>query len=395
VLKDGATRTTASQSRVLQLVVVAEFALSLVLLVAAMLLARSYLAVADTPLGFHADHVLTLRTSLPDARYDDRQRAALVERIVAACRVLPGVTDAAAVSTLPLTGESEGWGLLAEGNPNTASFVMTRARAVTPGYFRTMGIQLLAGRDFDATDRGRIVGAVNATAARRLWPGVANPVGRRLRGKTPMTIVAVVADTRASGLDNEVRPYLYVPFWVFAPPSFALTIHTDRSLSTLVPAIKSIVWQVDKDQPITHVEAMNDVVFASIGSRRFPFILITTFGVFALVLAAIGMYAVLSYAVTQRTREIGIRLALGASRATVVATILRDGAVLAAVGAVVGVGVARLLVPALRALLYGVTAVDPPVFAGAVVVLLAIAFLASVVPAFRAARLDPAISLRV
>jgi putative ABC transport system permease protein len=159
---------------VLRLIVAAEFALSLVLLVAAALLARSYLAVTDTPLGFRADQVLTLRTSLPEAKYDDQQRAALVDRIVSGCGTLPGVTDAAAVSTLPLTGESEGWGLVAEDNPDLKDYVMARARGHVR-YFRTMGIRLLAGRDFDVTDRGRVVSVVSATAAQRLWPGILNP----------------------------------------------------------------------------------------------------------------------------------------------------------------------------------------------------------------------------
>ena len=394
VLKEGVNRATAARSVALRLLVVAEFALSLVLLVASALLATSYLAVADTPLGFRADHVLTFRTSLPDAKYDDQQRAALVDRLVAGCAALPGVTGAAAVSTLPLTGESEGWGLVAEENPDTSHYVMSRARAVTPGYFGTMGIRLLAGRDFAATDRGRVVGVVSATAARRIWPGVANPVGRRLRGHMPMRIIGIVDDTRASGLDNEVRPYLYVPFWLFAPDSFAVTVRAAGNLAALVPAVKAEVWRVDKDQPVTHVEPMSRVVAASIGSRLFQFVLMGIFGVFALALAAIGIYGVLSYAVAQRTREIGIRLALGASRGAVVAGVMRQAALLAATGAAVGVLAAWRLTPVLRALLYGVTELDPRAFAGAALLLLAIASVAGFVPAWRAARLDPTSSLR-
>ncbi len=394
VLKDGVNRSTAARSVALRLLVVAEFALSLVLLVASVLLAASYLAAADTPLGFRPDHVLTLRTSLPGTERDDQKRVALVDRIVAGCATLPGVTAAAAVSTLPLTDESEGWGLVTEDHPDMNQYVMSRARAVTPGYFRTMGIRLLAGRDIAASDRGRVVGVVSAMAARRLWPGVANPVGRRLFGHTPMTIIGVVDDTRASGLDNEVRPYIYVPFWVFTPGSFAVTIRADGNLPALVSAVKAEVWRVVKDQPVTHVEPMSAVVADSIGSRWFQFVLMATFGVFATALAAIGIYGVLSYAVAQRAREIGIRLALGASRGGVVSVVMRQAAVLAGIGAAVGVLAAWRLAPLLRAVLYGVTALDTRVFVGAAIVLLAIASLAGLVPACRAARLDPASSLR-
>lgn len=368
--------------------------MQLVLLMASALLAASYLAVADTALGFRPDHVLTFRTSLPESKYDDQKRAALVDRIVAGCATLPGVTGAAAVSTLPLTGESEGWGLVTEDTPDTNHYVMSRARAVTPGYFRTMGIRLLAGRDIAPSDRGRVVGVVSATAARRLWPGVGNPTGRRLRGRNPMTIVGVVDDTRASGLDNEVSPYLYVPFWLFAPDSFAVTIRAEGNLAPLVPAVKAEVWRVDKDQPVTHVQPMSGVVADSIGSRWFEFVVMAIFAVFALVLAAVGIYGVLSYAVAQRAREMGIRLALGASRGALVATVMRQAALLAGTGAAVGVVAAWRLVPLLNAVLYGVTVVDPRVFLGAVAGLLAIGSLAGLAPAWQAARLDPASSLR-
>jgi putative ABC transport system permease protein len=209
-----------------------------------------------------------------------------------------------------------------------------------------------------------------------------------------VTIIGVVDDTRASGLDNEVAPYVYVPFWLFAPDSFAVTLRADGDLSALVRAVKAEVWRVDKDQPVTHVEPMSQVVAESIGSRWFPFVLMGIFGAFALVLAAIGVYGVLSYAVAQRTRELGIRLALGASRRAVIAEVMRRAASLGIAGAGVGVLAAWLLMPMLRSLLYGVTALDPRILASAAVTLLAIASLAALVPAARAARLDPSASLR-
>ncbi len=394
VLKDGVNRSAAAHSVALRLLVVGEFALSLVLLVASALLAASYLAVAETPLGFRPEQVLTFRTSLPPTKYDADKRAALVDRIVAGCATLPGVTNAAAVSTLPLTGESEGWGLVTEDNPDSNQYVMTRVRAVTPGYFRTLGIRLLSGRDIAETDRGREVAIVSALAAKRLWPGVADPVGRRLAGKPAITIVGVVDDTRASGLDNDVIPYLYVPFWLFSPSSFAVAIRTEGNLAALAPAAKAEVWRIDKDQPITHVEPMTAVVSDSIGSRWFQWVLMGVFGLFATTLAAVGIYGVLSYAVAQRARELGIRLALGASRGGVLGLVLRQAATLAGIGAAVGAGVAWLLVPLLRVVLFRVAPLDGRIFLGAIGVLLAIAALAGLVPACRAARLDPAASLR-
>ena len=394
VLKEGVNRSSTARSVALRVLVVGEFALSLMLVTAAGLLAASYLAVADTPLGFQPDHVLTFRTSLPNARYDEAQRARLIDRIVTGCATLPGVTDVAAVSTLPLTGESEGWGIAAQDNPDPNEYVMSRARAVTPGYFRTMGIRLLSGRDISETDRGRNVALVSATAARRLWPGVSDPSGRRLRGSPPTTIIGVVDDTRASGLDNDVRPYVYVPFWEFAPTTFAVTVRAQGNLEVLVPAVKATVWNVDKDQPVTHVEPMTRVVSDSIGSRRFPFVLMTIFGAFAVLLTGIGMYGVLAYGVAQRTRELGIRLALGASRRTLIGGVMRQALALATLGAAVGGLCAWRFVPLLNTLVYGVTVFDPRLFVGAVVVLLMIASVASVFPARRAARLDPVTSLR-
>jgi putative ABC transport system permease protein len=387
-------RWSTGPARLRRVLVVAELALSLVLLVCAGLLARSFATVARTPLGFHAENVLTMRVTFPAvARPDQARRARLIEQLTADCAALPGVSSAAAVSTLPLTGESEGWGLTPEGDPSTN--VMTRVRAVTPGYFRTLGIRLRRGRELTAQDRrGAPVAVVSRTAARLLWPGIADPVGRRIASEPPMTVVGIVDDTRASGLDTEVRPYLYLPFQEFTPPEFALAIRTTADPGALAGAVRRAVWSLDPSLPVTHVATMRQLVAASIAPRRFPAVLMTAFSVFALVLAGVGIYGVLSYAVTQRTHEFGIRMALGATRRHLLGAVLRQAALLAAYGVAIGVAGAIELAPVLRRLLYGVAPSELSVYAGCALVLAAVAVVAGLVPARRAARLDPITCLR-
>jgi putative ABC transport system permease protein len=393
VMKAGGRTATTGPSRLREVLVVAEFALSLILLVSAALLARSFVSVASTPLGFHAENVLTMRLSLPNTKYDERRRAALVEQLVANCAVLPSVTTAAAVSTLPLTGESEGWGMIAEDNPNpkdSKSWTMMRARAITPSYFRTLGIRIRAGREFTAGDRGASpVAIVSQSAAQHLWPGVANPLGRRIKRDPPLTVVGIVDDTRASGIDTEVLPYLYVPFWQFSPEEFALAVRSAADPARLAASVKSEVWRIDKDQPVTHVAVMKQLVADSIAPRRFQAELMALFAGFAVVLAALGIYGIVSYSVAQRTHEIGIRMALGASRVDILVGIVKEAGVLAAVGATLGLAGAFALSPLLRSLLYGVGAAEPSIFAVCAALLITVAVVASLIPARRADGLDP------
>jgi putative ABC transport system permease protein len=394
-LKTSGRTATAAPSRLRATLVVSEFALSLVLLVGSGLLARSFLTVSRIPLGFHAENVLTMQLSLPDARYEEHRRAALIERLISNCSALPGVSVAAATSTLPLTGESEGWGIIAEDNPDHEHYTMARARAITPGYFRALGIRMRAGREFNDNDRGgQAVAILSESAARRLWPGVADPVGRRLLHKPPITVVGIVDDTHASGVDAEVRPYVYVPFRQFAPPEFAVVVRSAASPLALVNPVKTEIWRIDKDQPITHIATMRQVVADSIAPRRFQATLMTLFAAFAMVLAAIGIYGVLSYAVALHTQEIGIRMALGASRLSVVAGVLKQASILAIAGTTLGLVAAFRLAPLLGSLLYGVEVTDYSIFLGCAVLLLGVALVASVIPARRAARLDPIACLR-
>ena len=396
VLKAGGRGATAGPARLRTALVAVECALTLVLVAASGLLAKSYVTVARTPLGFHAENVLTMRTWLPDTKYNERSRVALIERLAANCADLPGVIASAAVTTLPLTGESEGWGIRAEDNPNPDDWTTLRVRAITPNYFRALGIRLRAGRVFTENDRGaNPVVIVSETGARRLWPGVANPLGRRLKMKPPaMILVGIVDDTRASGLDAEVRPYLYVPFWQFSPEEFSLAIRSAADPALLTRAIKSEVWRLDKDLPVTHVEVMKQLVADSIAPRRFQAVLMTVFGAFSLALAAVGVGGVVSYSVAQRTHEIGIRMALGASRLDVLTVVMGRAGALAMIGAVLGLAGTFAVMPLLRSLLYGVRPGEPSVLAVCAILILAVAALASIGPAWRASRLDPMSCLR-
>ena len=394
-LKSGGRAMTSAHSRWRPALMVAEFALSLLLVLAASLLAKSFVTVARTPLGFHAENVLTMRLSLPDNSFDDRRRVAFIDQLVANCSALPGVTSSAAVSTLPLTGESEGWGMAAEDNPNPQDFTMLRVRAITPGYLRTLGIRLRAGREFTARDgTGAPVAMVNESAARKLWPGVADPVGRRLKMNHPMTLVGIVDDTRASGLDAAVRPYLYLPFREFAPEEFALAVRSAGDPAMLAAAVKQAVWKLDKDEPVTHVEVMRQLVADSIAPRRFQALLMSVFAGFALLLAGVGIYGVVAYSVAQRTHEIGIRMALGASRGMILAGVIVRAGALALAGAALGLAAAWAVIPMLGSLLYGVGVFDASVFAASALLLVALAALAGLVPALRAARVDPMVCLR-
>ena len=387
VLKSGG-RSVAGRTPLRRALIVGELALSMVLVVCAALLAKSFLVVARTPLGFHAENVLTMRLLLPDARYTKPQRAAFAAEMASRCTALPGVISAAAVSTLPLTGEAEGWGLVPDDADSRQ--VDFRVRAVTPGYFRTMGIRLRSGRDIIPSDPGRTA-ILSQSAARQRWPNIRDPLGRTVGS---MTLVGIVDDTRASGLDTEVHPYLYLPFSRFAPEEFALAVRTASDPAGLAAAVKAEIWKLDREQPVTHVEVMRQLVADSIAPRRFEAMLMGMFAAFALLLASVGVYGIVAYSVTQRTHEIGIRLALGASRGRILGGIMGGAGALAACGAAIGVAAALELTPLLRSLLYGVSAVDPLLFAVSVLVLVVIAVVASVIPALRAMRIDPAACLR-
>ncbi|HYL05066.1 MAG TPA: ABC transporter permease [Thermoanaerobaculia bacterium] len=420
-LKEGGNRSTGGTGRnwLRRALVVSEVALALVLITGAALLVHSFVGLLQQPPGFDTRNVLTMKLSLPAVKYGsaaaaERFSTQVVERIDA----LPGVHAAAVTTTLPLEGGPDlSFKILGrkgpgeDGNGNyDADF-----RATTADILRVLRIPVIRGRGFTAADRlgAPLVALINQEAARRWWPHE-DPIGQRifvgegakeLGDRGPRTIVGIVGDTRDEGLDRKLPTLLYVPLGQLQDPLVALffqllpvsvAVRTAAASPALTAAIQKQIWAVDAAQPINDVKTMEEIRAASLGSRRFTTTLLGLMALLALTLAAVGIYGVLSYLVQQRTREIGVRLALGASAAAVLRMVLRQGMAAVLIGVALGLGGAFAGCRVLGALglLVGVTARDPLTFLLTPAILIVIAILASSIPAHRASRLDPLVALR-
>jgi predicted permease len=387
--------------------VVAEVALALVLLVSAGLLLRSLQRLFAVAPGFDTSHLLTMQVQTYGRRYDDDS---LCNRFFAqaleAVRQVPGVTTASFTTQLPLSGDDaslEIYGVQLERRPNTPETIDAYRYAVEPGYFETMGIPLRRGRLFDSGD---IAGApvrpvlISESFARRAFPGQ-DPIGQRLRigGRVDRpwdVIVGVVGDVKQVSLAAPQLEAVYVTAaqWLWADGTRWLTVRARGDVATLAPAIRMAIWSVDKDQPIVRVAMMDTLLAATAAERRFALTLFEAFGIVALLLAAIGIYGVLSGSVSERTREIGVRLALGAQRRDVLALILRQGAPLTLSGVGLGLLAAWAVTRALTKLLYAVSATDPWIFGAVTLLFSLVALIACYLPARRATRVDPMAALR-
>jgi putative ABC transport system permease protein len=419
-MREGSTRATGGVAGawVRRLLVASEIALALVLVIGAALLAKSFSGLLRTDPGFAADHVLTMKLSLPEGRYGDpgaleRLSRAVVERVEG----LPGVQSAAFATTLPMepgpdlpfTIEGRYAGGKSEEGVGEAQY-----RALSPHFFAVLRIGLARGRLFTAADGTGAPGValINETAARRFWPQ-ADPLGQRITMGAPMlpeladpaprTVIGVVRDVREEGLGEAAPPIVYVPI-AQVPRSVAamfvrllpasLVVRTDLAPGALATPVTKEVWAVDPLQPVTDVRLMEEVVSRSMGPQRFSIFLVGALALVALLLAAIGTYGVLSYLVLQRTREIGVRMALGASGRDVLSLVLRQGLVVVLVGVAIGLGGAFAATRLLASLIYGVSTLDPVAFALSPALLTAVALLATSIPARRASRLDPQVALR-
>ena len=409
MLKEGDRSGTSGPAhhRVRDLLVVAEVALSLVLLVAAGLLIRSFVRLLEVDPGFRPDHVLTVSIPLPASRYPEAaQEAGFFQRLLARVRELPGVRAAGAVTDVPLFGGSS-TGFDVEGRPLAApnERPMTDFRSATPDYFRTMGIDLAAGRAFTTNDNADAppVALINETLARRYF-GKENPIGKRIGLSRPIDwreIVGVVHDVRNYGLASEVKPECYLPYLQNIPDYLAgsaswmvMVVRTEADPLGYVAAIKEAVQKIDKDQPIASIKPMTAYLAQSVAQRRFNMLLLAIFAGLALLLAAVGIYGVISYSVAQRQREVGIRMALGARPGHVLLLIVRQGMRPALLGLVAGIFAAAVLTRYMRSLLFQVSTNDPVVFIGVALVLALVAAVACFLPARRAAYLDPVVTLR-
>jgi len=402
----GGTRSAspgAGRRRVRRLLVTAEVAVAFVLLVGAGLLVRSFFRITGLDPGFRAPRVVTVAVELKRQEYptESAQRA-FFERLLERTKALPGVEWAAAGDSLPLKrfsmmmigGAAEGGAAAPPGRGAELAVV-----AVTPDYFRTLGITLRRGRPFLDTDRAGSpeVAIVNETLARRLW-GTADPLGHTLRmGRGPGTgpaVVGVVADVRHEGLETPPRGVVYRPF-AQEPRSFAfVAVRSPADPGGLVAALRREVSSLDRGLAVHDVATMDGRLAEAMAPRRFNTLLLGAFGLVALLLSAVGLYGVMAHAVTERTREIGIRIAVGAAPAHVRALVLRQGLAMAAGGAMAGAGAALALGRTLQGALYGVGATDAVTYVSVPLVLLSVCALACELPARRATRVDPAVALR-
>jgi putative ABC transport system permease protein len=406
-LKEGGRSSTAggARQRMRSTFVVAELAVALVLLVGAGLLIKTFWNLRSVGPGFNADHLLTMRVELPEARYKETERQTRFRaQSLEAINSLPGV-KAAMVSELPLSGDSLDHDFVIDGRPPLApgDEPSLETRSVMGDYFSTLGIPLRAGRDFgpqDFTENSPLVGIANDMLVRQYFPNE-DPLGKRIRwARDPqvhwMTIVGVVGDVKHFGLDLPEQPTLYSPYTQINPWKRWMTFvaRTQSSPEGMAAAVKQQIWKIDPQLPVSKVKSMDDVAAASFAERRFNMLLLTLFAALALVLAAVGIYGVISYAVTQRTQEIGIRMALGAGRNDVLKLIIRNGLALTLLGIVIGVGGAIGLTRLMSTLLFGVTPTDKPTFIAVSAVLIVVALLACYIPARRATKVDPLVALR-
>jgi putative ABC transport system permease protein len=392
-------------NRIRGLLVICEVAVSFVLLIGAGLLINSFMRLRSVDPGFHPEKLLTMKIVLPEAHYPDRAtRSTFYTELIRRVETVPGVKSAAVATSLPLTDTGNSIGISIEGRPDPGPdhvpIVITRV--LSPGYFGTMGIPLLQGRVFTEQDRAESTGVViiTETTARRLWPGE-DPIGKRIAGWSTdpqrkwVQIIGVVKDVRQFGLAAEPKLQIYLPYdqaRFFEPR--ALIVRTEVEPLSLAATVRRTVWEIDKDQPVSDISSMEEVVSESVGRQRFSMLLLGVFAGLALLLAAVGIYGVMSYSVAQRTREIGIRMALGAQRRDVLKMTVGQGLRLVSIGVVTGLAAAFILTRVMSSLLFGVSATDPATFLTISLVLMSVAVLASYVPAVRATKVDPMFALR-
>jgi putative ABC transport system permease protein len=412
----GRTMSSASGGRLRRVLIAGEVALALMLTIGAFLLVKSLAGLRATDPGFTVERVLTMKLSLPEGKYAAGDALArFQEQVEERIGQIPGVHGVALALSLPMEmGMDLPFTIEGKYVPGTQKGVAdTLYRASGPGYFQALQIPLRRGRLFDARDRRSAVpvAVINEAAARELWPGE-DPIGRHISLGQPMLreiadplpreIIGIVGDVRETGLQERPQPILYIPLaqqntalnGVVKLIPFSIIVRGEGTVANLTRATQQAIWSVDPAQPIADVRLMREIVSRALGSQTFNTALLGSLAGLALLLAAVGLYGVISHIVGQRTREIGIRMALGATQARVLSHFVRQALLLVAVGIVIGIGGALGLTRFLRSMLTDISTTDPWVFALAPALLLAIALLAALTPALRAARTDPSSALR-
>ncbi|MCI0388409.1 MAG: ABC transporter permease [Acidobacteria bacterium] len=403
-LKEG-VRSSAGTGRDVtrRTLLVVEVSLALVLLVGAGLLVRSMARALSVELGFNPDRLLTMRMMPPNSAYDEPRRRVFYDECLTRVSALPGVRSAAITHALPIDGSQWNTGFYAADKPvpQRTQFPNTEFTPISANYFEAMGISLIQGRWFNSADTANSspVTVVNETLARRIWPGE-DPIGKRLKRGLPeydspwLEVVGVVADVKSYGVESGTPMQTYVPFVQMPPTNFWLAVRMVGEPLQAVTAIESAIHSIDKDLPVFSIRSMDQLLGNSLAQRQLTLVLLVSFAALALLLAAVGIYGVISYSVRQRTHELGIRMALGAQTGDVLKLILAQGLKLALIGVVIGLGAAFALTRWMETLLFGVRPTDPLTFAVIAVVLTLVAVLACWIPARRATKVDPMVALR-
>jgi putative ABC transport system permease protein len=400
-LKSG-ERSLNAGSRVRSLLVVAEIALALVLLIGAGLLSKSFLRLLNVTPGFEASNLVTMIVPAAGTKYEQEDAVRHFYRaVLGRVSKLPGVDAAGIVSNLPLSGNGDRSGFHIEEKPlpNPADAPSIERFGVSPDFLRTMRISLLRGRGFTEQDdeNAPLVVMISQTAAQRFWPNE-DPLGKRVRLGGPSgrlrTIIGIVPDVLHHGLDDGPDIQAYVPHAQWSAAFMQLAVRTTADPTSLLNAIRNEVHAVDKDIPIYQVATMEQLMATTTAQRRFTLLLAGVFAALSLVLAGLGIYSVIAYAVTQRTHEIGLRMALGAQGRDVLQLIIGQGMKLALAGLVIGLAASFALTRLMESLLFGVSPTDPLTFGLVTLLLLTVTLLACWVPAKRATKLDPLHALR-
>jgi predicted permease len=406
-LKEGGrdSAATSKGNRLRNLLVIGEVAVSFILLIGAGLLINSFLHLRNLDPGFRADHLLTMRVDLSVLKYPDAdRRSAFFDEVLRRIRALPGVHSAAAAGNLPLTYNGDSMSIAVEGipDPPPAQWPDVIYRAIGPGYFNTMGIPMVRGRDFSDQDRAdsKYAVVISEKTAHHYWPGQ-DPIGKRLKpGATSSDapwreVIGVVKDVRQNDFIAEPKMQMYFAHRQLKElAANSLVVRTSVEPMSLATSVRNAIWAVDKDQPVANIDTMDHIVSQAIARQRFSMLLLGIFAGLALVLAAVGIYGVMSYSVAQRRHEIGIRIALGAQRADVLRMTMKQGLKLVALGLLIGLASAFVLTRVMASLLFGISATDPATFASICMVLLGVAALANYIPALRATKVDPIVVLQ-
>ncbi len=406
-LKEGSRDSTGGIKghRARALLVIGEVAISFVLLIAAGLLINSFLHLRKLDLGFRPDHLLTMKVDLSEVKYPDRERrAAFFDEVIRRVRTLPGVQSAAVAGNLPLTYNGDSMTISVEGLPDPPPDQQPDViyRVIGPAYFRTMGIPIVRGRDFTDEDKAdsKDVVIISEKTAQHFWPGQ-DPIGKRLKPGSSRSngpwreVIGIVKDVHQNDLIAAPKMEMYLDYrQLKSIPANALVVRTSIEPMSIARSVRNTIWSVDKDQSVADIDTMEHIVAQAVARQRFSMLLLGFFATIALLLASIGIYGVISYSVAQRTREIGIRIALGARRADVLKMTIKEALKLVGMGMMIGLVVALLLTRVIATLLYGISASDPSTFVAISLVLLVVAIVASYVPALRATKVDPVVALR-